>query len=316
MLRAREVGMLKEDRINRMLEAPLADDAAKLLVDCGYPDMSSMGMAEIEGVLQKRRQDVFHEISNYGYALDLLDLFRVKYDYHNLKALVKSSGANIDASHLISDCGRVDAKELCDAFDTGNRAELPPPIAAAMETSVGILSRTGNPQLADIEIDKAYFSELSSIACRIGDEFISGYVRLLIDTANIRITVRTVRTGRDADFLSGALIPGGDVGIELIVTAFDDDALAPFTADALVSAVRLGAEAMDGGSQTRFELECDNVALFYVTNTMYISFGAAPVVAYLSKLEWEITAVRMILTGKLTGIPPEVIRERLRECHV
>ena len=97
MLRAREVGMLKEDKINRMLEAPEPDDAAKLLLDCGYPDMSGMRMAQIENVLQVHRSDIFYEISAYGYARDLLDLFRAKYDYHNIKVLVKSAGANADA---------------------------------------------------------------------------------------------------------------------------------------------------------------------------------------------------------------------------
>ena len=38
-------------------------------------------------------------------------------------------------------------------------------------------------------------------------------------------------------------------------------------------------------------------------------------VAYLAAVEGEITAVRMILTGKLSGIEPETIRERLRDLY-
>jgi len=44
-----------------------------------------------------------------------------------------------------------------------------------------------------------------------------------------------------------------------------------------------------------------------------ISFGAPPVIAYIAALENEITVVRMILTGKLTGAEPLLIRERLRD---
>jgi V/A-type H+-transporting ATPase subunit C len=84
----------------------------------------------------------------------------------------------------------------------------------------------------------------------------------------------------------------------------------------LEEAARLGAEAAKGGTQTLFELACDNAALKYFDGTYFISFGPEPVFAYLAKLEWEITAIRMILTGKLTGISTDVIRERLRECHV
>ena len=46
-----------------------------------------------------------------------------------------------------------------------------------------------------------------------------------------------------------------------------------------------------------------------------IPFGVEPVAEYLALLESEITAARMILTGRLGGIDPEVIRERLRDIN-
>ena len=46
-----------------------------------------------------------------------------------------------------------------------------------------------------------------------------------------------------------------------------------------------------------------------------IPFGAEPVAEYLALLEGEITAARMILTGRLAGIDAEVIRERLRDIN-
>jgi len=316
MLRARETGMINTEKIDRMLDATGFDDAAKVLIDCGYPDVSGMSMSQIDEVLERRRSEVFYEIANFGYAKDILDLFRLKYDYHNVKVLVKSSGVNTDASYLLSGSGRIGVKELSEAYVTGQRGDLPPPVADVMGSAAGILSRTGNPQLADIEIDKAYFGELSSIADRLKNTFISSYVRLLIDSANLRTTVRLSRTGRDRDFLQTALIPGGNVIAENIVSAFDDNVTAPFSGDALAQAVHLGADAMKGGTQTLFELACDNAVLHQVTDTMFISFGSAPVIAYLAKLEWEITIVRMILTGKYTGISKDIIRERLRDCHV
>ena len=44
-------------------------------------------------------------------------------------------------------------------------------------------------------------------------------------------------------------------------------------------------------------------------------FGEEAVLAYLAAVETEITAVRMILTGKLAGIAPQTIRERLRDLY-
>ena len=318
MLRARETYMLSKEKIDRMLDARDFDDAAKQLIDCGYADMSGMDAGGIEGVLQKQRSDLYYELSSYANTRDLIDLFRMKYDYHNVKVLVKAAGlsAGANAASMLSDSGRIAADVLADAFTTGDRSDLPPLVAGVMESASGILSRTGNPQLSDIEIDKAYFEEMLALSISLDNEFIIGYVKLLIDSANLRILVRSVRTKRDVNFLSMALIPGGAVSISQLEASFEDNSLDAFNGSALENAARLGEESMKGGTQTQFELACDNTALQYFDGTVFISFGPAPVFAYLAKQEWEITAARMILTGKLTDISADIIRERLRECHV
>ena len=40
MLRAREPRLLNAERAGRMLDAASFEEAAKLLTDCGYPDLS------------------------------------------------------------------------------------------------------------------------------------------------------------------------------------------------------------------------------------------------------------------------------------
>ena len=54
----------------------------------------------------------------------------------------------------------------------------------------------------------------------------------------------------------------------------------------------------------------------YVADAKLTAYGEAPVIAYMAAVESEITAVRMILTGRLAGIAPDVIRERLRDSYV
>ena len=46
MLRAREPRLLSNEKAERMLDAAAFEDAAKLLTDCGYPDMSAMRSEE------------------------------------------------------------------------------------------------------------------------------------------------------------------------------------------------------------------------------------------------------------------------------
>ena len=47
----------------------------------------------------------------------------------------------------------------------------------------------------------------------------------------------------------------------------------------------------------------------------YISFGIEPLIGYLAAKESEIMTVRIIMAGKLAGIPAELIKERLRDTY-
>jgi V/A-type H+-transporting ATPase subunit C len=49
---------------------------------------------------------------------------------------------------------------------------------------------------------------------------------------------------------------------------------------------------------------------------LYNSFSLGPLVAYVLARENEIKTVRIILTGKRSGLPEEFIRERAREMYV
>lgn len=316
MLRAREPKLLNNDRAQRMLDAGSFEEAAKLLTDCGYADMSQMSAKEIEAELAGHRRSVFNELLELSPDRELVDVFRMKYDYHNLKAIIKAEAMGLSAESILSDSGRFEPDELLGIYNEERFTELPPIPAQAVQEAKSTLARTGNPQLADFVLDKAYFAELKATAKSVGSSFLEGYAEILIDSANLKSAVRTIRMGKDADFLREVLIPGGRVGVDRIVAAGDGDGIAAlFAHSGLDKAAALGAEAANGGSMTEFELCCDNAVNTYLKGAKLISYGAETVVSYLAAVESEITAVRMILTGRLSGIEPKVIRERLRDLY-
>ena len=187
-----------------------------------------------------------------------------------------------------------------------------------MVSAAAILARTTNPQAADFELDRAYFAQMLALSDGLSDGgFARGYVQLQIDSANLRAAVRTRRMAKDADFLKTALIPGGTIGTDRVLAAFDSaEALTALYGNTwLGNAAAAGAAAMSGGALTAFELLCDNALMDYIRAAKLRSFGAAHVSAYLAAMENETTAARMILTGRLAGLQPAVIRERLRETY-
>ncbi len=316
-LRAKVPRMLTKGKMDRMLDTQSFYDAAKMLADCGYADMSGMDASRIEKALSAHRTELFNEIRALIPESEILDVFSLKYDYHNAKVLIKAESANIDGKYLLSDSGTITAEAFSDAYYSGDYSSLPDKLAKALEEAGSVIKRTENSQLADFILDRAYFAELIARSKKLYTPFLTNYVRLAVDGANLRATVRTLRIGRDSDFLKNALLEGGNIGVkELAQAAYTDLGFAPlYESSVYREAAFLGTEAIKGGKLTDFEKECDNVLTRFFGTAGDTTFGAAPVIAFLAALENEITAARMILTGKLTGVDTSLIRERLRDIN-
>ena len=84
----------------------------------------------------------------------------------------------------------------------------------------------------------------------------------------------------------------------------------------LSAAAEAGDEARKGGPLTRFERLCDDALTHYLSQGRRAAFGEQPLIGYLYAKESELTAIRIILTGRLAGLDTETIRERLRESYV
>ena len=316
-LRAREGKMLNRDKAERMLDAASFEEAAKMLVECGYEDMSSMSAKEVEKALSDHRAAVFADLAHMSPNKELIDVFRIKYDYHNAKTIMKSEAVELERGDLLSTSGRIDPEDLVEDFNEDNFRGLSETFAKAIAEARTVLNRTGNPQYADFILDSAYFVEVKKLAEELGSEFLKGYAEILVDSANLRTAVRTLRMNKNGDFLRTALVPGGSVDAERIVSAAGSgESLAQlFAVTKLKDAAFAGAEAVDGGRMTAFELACDNAVNAYLKQAKLVSFGEAPVIAFIAAVENEITAARMILTGRLAGIAPDTIRERLRDFY-
>ena len=261
---------------------------------------------------------LFDEVEGMVPEAQLVQLFRLKYDYHNAKALIKAQAMGTDCSAILSQRGTVPPQKLHAAFYEEDYRDIPPVLAQAMVDAAAILARTANPQAADFALDRAYFAQMLALCDGLSDGgFAKGYVQLQIDGANLRAAVRTRRMAKDADFLRNALVSGGTIGTDRVLAAFESaEALTALYANTWLSdAASAGAAAMSGGALTAFELLCDNALMDYIRAAKLRSFGAAHVSAYLAAMENETTAARMILTGRLAGLQPAVIRERLRETY-
>ncbi len=304
--------MLSSAKLERMLAESSFADACRIAAESGYEDMSGMTVAEINASLAAFRARELAEIAGLSPDLAILDLFRMKYGYHNAKVIVKSRGDTEKDADLLSDASRYAPEEILAVYRSeSDNGALPEAYAAAIREAKTALARSGNPQIADFILDKAYFSEQLREAKKSGKPFITDFVRLQIDRSNLRSALRTMGMERRAELLDYALIEGGTVSVEEIRGALEskDDLLRLFAPTPF-------GKAAEATGMTQFEKEADNAMRDYVLRSNFVPFGQEVLIEYISALENEITSLRIILTGKRMGIPEAKLRERLRESYV
>lgn len=309
-----EKNILSNASLDSLIDAATLEDMAKILSGYGYGEIQKVSPSGIEKALSAARRETFETLSEISPNKSICDVFRMKYDYHNIKVVLKSDVSGQNAEHLLSDAGRYSAKDIAAAIHQGELKNLPQIMQTAIISARETLSRTNDAQSCDFILDYAYFEEMKTVAEKSDDSFIKGYVTLLIDVMNLRAAVRALRQKKNADFLNRVLICGGSISKEHIYDAYLSGTLGEvYSSTSLAEAQEF---AHTNGSLTQFERLCDNVVMKYLKSAKYIAFGEAPLVAYIAAREADITAIRIITAGKTQCLARDEIRERLRDCYV
>ncbi len=317
-IKSMEKNLLSRDKLERMSEAKTLEDALKLLDEAGWRSIASPTMAAVEEVLASRRSEAFALVRSLAPDKRLPDVFLIKYDYHNLKVLLKSEATGENADALLIDAGRLSCRQLKTMLAEDSFAAMNKNMAQSVEEARDVLARTQDPQLLDLILDKAMFADMLEMADSLGLRYLRNYVALMIDSVNLRLTVRLRRMGKGLEVLRYALIPGGDIAVSRLLGDVTPDIIENvYHTSPLAAAAQAGAQALRGeASLSAVDLACDDVLLNYLKSAKYVAFGAEPLIGYLAAVEAELTAVRTVITGRLAGLAPEMITERLRETYV
>lgn len=311
-IRALENHLLSRERMNQMIEAKDSSEALKLLTECGYDD--SLGL---DGALDKARADTFQDMVESVPDPKLVEIFQIKYDYHNAKTIMKALPVGADPQRLFLPGGRYDPNRLFENWKKNELNEYTSTFEASVRQAEELLAEQNDPQKSDLILDRACFEEMAQLANDLDSQYLQGYVRLSVDAANLRIAVRLARIGKDSDVIRQTLIPNGDILIESIASVQGAGLADVFRQSPLAQAAVLGAELAHpgGGTMTAFERECDNALTAYLASAQLTPFGEEVVLGYLYAKELEMTAIRTIFAGRAAGLSADTIRQRLRATY-
>ena len=319
-IRILEKRLLTRNRLERMIEAQTPEEVLKLLGETEYSqDMADIrGSQDYEIILKRETERVFSIVRNMIKNTGIVDVLSLKYDYHNLKVLLKSKITGKDFSSLLMQAGTIDASKFKVKFETQSN-DLPQEIMEAIDEVQKDFEENHNPQRIDIIVDKHYFRNLSRLAKEIDVKVITDYVEGLIDFQNMITLFRVQKQKRDARFLETVIFEGGTISKNKIVASINDNTdtvLNKFKKEKLGTYLVKGLEAFSETKRlSELEKISDNYLMELNKESKYVVFGPEPLFTYLVAKEREINAIRMIMVSKINNISSDKIRERLRETY-
>ncbi|MCD8078254.1 MAG: V-type ATP synthase subunit C [Lachnospiraceae bacterium] len=318
-IRSNERYLLNKDKLNQMIEARTPEDACKILQDAHYGDEDVIQPEAYEQALVKESDKLYALLHQLAPDAAEFRIFAYPFDYHNIRALLKAEALEIQAGDLLMSGGTLEPAAMALMVKERNTLSLTSHMKKAIDESVDTLARTKDPQCVDLICDRECYADILEAAEKSGSKFVLGYVRLLIDTVNLKTFVRCQKMGQPWSYFSTVYLPGGEISEKTFVAGYDEPVqafAARIAASALSQAAETGGVSIkETGSFTSIEKLCDDALIAYVKDAKYVSFGIEPLIGYAVGKQMEIKSVRIILAGKMAGLAPERIRERVRETY-
>lgn len=320
--RVLETRLLTKARIERMVDARDINEALKILAETEYQySMAGVTRGEdYERILSQELKRVYKLVGEMTAERSVVEILSLKYDYHNLKVLVKETAMKADFKEMYINLGGRDIQKIKAAYAAGDLRDVEPRLRDALFEASKDMEATGDPQRTDMILDRHYFAHLSAVADESEVPLFTDYVRSIIDFTNVKTLVRVKKLEKDIRFLEEAIIEGGSIPKGDILLSLSDsleNMMSKFKGYKVSDELRKGLESYQKTMRlSEFERILDNYLMKLNLQSKSIVFGPEPVFSYLAAKEAEMKALRIIMVSKLNKISPESIRERLRELYV
>lgn len=316
-IRHAEKKLLTKQQLQRLADAKNLEDAIKLLNETSYSsELSKLDRPEnYEQVLSEVLNKTYKEAMEISPEKSLVEILSCKYDYHNLKVLVKENilKEKFDSMYCMLDGNEIEAfRELALKNDEG--------LSKDFKECLDFFETTKDPQDIDIFIDKKYFEKVLSLAEEFKLEMITEYFKAMIDFINLRTFIRCRKQNQVKETLEKVLIKGGDIETDKILDIFYEDIeilpikLKAYKIGRVLS--KIVEEYKNTNSLNSFEKSMDDYLVEIVRKAKSIHYGAEVIFSFLFAKELEIKNLRLILVGKVNGLSADFIKERLREVYV
>jgi len=331
LIRTLETMLMNENELERMLLSTDAENAFKVLNEFDYAD-NKVGVekvSEFQKVINGGLKEIKDRLTLVTPNKSILNIIWHKYDFHNIKTLLKGklSGKTYEELEpLMNDLGAIDPRKLYLFIYEENSVSFE--IEEKWEVFIkdkikraekNFYKQKENPQVVDLYLDQKLIKLIFDIAKKSKSEFLIKYVKELIDLSNIKLFFRMKSQDKEESLYSIASMWNGEIPCSKFLDAYKHDLsefpeLMKFT-----KYKKIIEEGYKKYSEEHtfiyLEKEIENRLTDFIKKAKFMSFGPEPLVSYFLAKKNNALIIRMIMISKLNNIEIEEIRMRLRKLY-
>lgn len=303
--------LVEPQTVRRMADGTLSD-ALRTLQDIRYGGGMDIRETNVEQMITAEMRETMAEIRDISPNPTLTDLFLLRSDVQNIKALLKARMLG-SSDAPFSDGGLYSKEDLAAMIKEQHYDELPDELKTALLQLEKQLSIRVDPQHISVVLDRAYLAYALRTAKK--DAVLSQYFSAMADFDNILTFLRVRAMGGSKEMLDDLLLPETGIKKQQLMETFDwsfEQLNKILDASVCREALVKGLNAMQRtGNIGEVEKARDNYLLSLLSVHKYETSSIYPVIGYYLAKEREGRAIRLIITAKRNKLPDSVISERL-----
>jgi V/A-type H+-transporting ATPase subunit C len=199
-LKAMENRFLDAPFFSRLIDCATLEEALKSLGETVYGQwISGAAPAEFDRIIDRELIASCEDLKSFVPDGELLDIYRMPYDFNNVKVVLKSLFKAREGGErrydLLSELGAVDKERLIMALEGEEYGLLPYGLGDVIPHCWTLWEQTKNTRDIELLLDGAMFDAMRKTADALGIPEVVRWVECRIDTENLGNAVRLARMG-------------------------------------------------------------------------------------------------------------------------
>jgi len=307
---AKQVTLLKAERIARMLDCDTAQDAFRLAQEGGFGGQS----ATIDQAVNYERKALADFFRKECPSDRLKKYLLARFDFLNCEIAIKAKHTGIDAKSMMVDYGYYPVDLIKESVDKMDYAKLPQAFAQVLTTAENAFEdKTADGFTISNMFIKAQYEYLKKLATLT---FLEQDLKNRIDCINI---LTAMRCDGDSDLFEELFLQGGKMPIKKLALLLNKDFATiekEFMFEEINDFIKIVAkDVMENRPAISGEAYCDSIAIKRMKDKRFDLTAEEEFYLYWLYKQSQITNVNVIVVGKLSNADKTEIKMRLRESY-